>query len=77
MPTMIIWGDKDGIIPVEHAYAAHDAIPHSRLEIFEGCGHFPHVEEPEHLAAVIRDFVTTTEPLPGGMRTFREALIEA
>jgi pimeloyl-ACP methyl ester carboxylesterase len=32
----IVWGDKDGIIPVEHADAAHEAIPHSQLEIIEG-----------------------------------------
>lgn len=77
MPTMIVWGENDGIIPVEHAHAAHDAIPHSRLEILEGCGHFPHVQEPAHLVEVIRDFVKTTEPLPGGMRPFRDALLEA
>ena len=77
MPTMIVWGENDGIIPVEHAHAAHDAIPHSRLEILEGCGHFPHVQEPAHLVEVIRDFVKTTEPLPGGMRPFRDTLLEA
>ncbi len=74
MPTLIVWGDQDGIIPVEHAYAAHEAIPHSRLEILEGCGHFPHVQEPEHLVEVIREFVSTTSPLEGGLRPFREAL---
>lgn len=57
LPTLIVWGERDGIIPVEHAYAAHEAIPHSRLEIFDGCGHFPHVEEPARLVDVIRDFV--------------------
>ena len=74
MPTLIIWGDRDGIIPVEHAYAAHEAIPHSRLEILAGCGHFPHVQEPAHLVEVIRDFVLTSAPLAGGMRPFQEAL---
>ena len=64
MPTLIIWGDKDGIIPVEHAYAAHEAIPHSRLEILEGCGHFPHVQEPAQLVEVIRDFVLTDRAAP-------------
>ncbi len=74
MPTLIIWGDKDGVIPVEHAHAAHEAIPHSRLEILEGCGHFPHMQEPDHLAEVIREFVKSTKPLPGGTHLFREAL---
>lgn len=77
MPTLIIWGDKDGIIPVEHAYTAHEAIPHSQLEILEGCGHFPHVQEPEHLAEVIHRFVTTTDPGSSGVGSFREALLGA
>ena len=39
--------DADPIIPVDHAAAAHAAIPGSRLEIFEGVGHYPHCEAPE------------------------------
>ncbi len=46
MPTLIVWGDRDTIIPVSHAHAAHEAMPGSRLEIIEGAGHFPQVEEP-------------------------------
>ena len=57
MPSLIIWGDADPIIPVAHAYAAHEALPGSRLEIFEGVGHFPHVEEPERFARTVLDFV--------------------
>jgi pimeloyl-ACP methyl ester carboxylesterase len=45
-PTMIVWGDHDRIIPVEQGYATHTAIPGSRLEIFEGSGHYPHCEHP-------------------------------
>ncbi len=40
IPTLIVWGDRDGIIPVAHGHAAHHAIPGSRLEILEGSGHF-------------------------------------
>ncbi len=64
VPTMIVWGDEDRIIPVEHAYNAHEAIPHSRLEILEGVGHFPHAEEPEQFLEVLLDFIATTEPGP-------------
>ncbi|HEX2737579.1 MAG TPA: alpha/beta fold hydrolase, partial [Acidimicrobiia bacterium] len=39
VPTLIVWGDHDPIIPVHQAHVTHDAIPHSRLEIFEGVGH--------------------------------------
>ena len=77
MPTMLVWGDEDPIIPVEHAYDTHAAIPGSRLEIFEGGGHFPHLEDPERFVAVVRDFVATTEPAPGGLTPFRELLLGA
>ncbi len=75
MPTLIVWGDRDPIIPIAHARAAHEAIPHSRLEVFEGCGHFPHVEDPARLVETIRDFVESTEALPGGVAPFRELLL--
>jgi len=62
LPTLIVWGARDPIIPVEHAWHAHAAIAGSRLEIFEGVGHFPHCEAPERLARTVSDFVTSTEP---------------
>jgi pimeloyl-ACP methyl ester carboxylesterase len=62
VPTLLVWGDADPIIPVEHAHAAHDAIKGSRLEIFPGVGHYPHCEAPERFVAVLRDFVESTVP---------------
>lgn len=62
MPTLIVWGDADAIIPVEHAHDAHAAMPGSRLEIFEGVGHFPHVEDPLRFTSVLVDFLRSTEP---------------
>lgn len=62
LPTLIVWGDSDPIIPVEHAHAAHAAIPGSRLEIFEGVGHYPHCEAPERFVEVLCEFVETTVP---------------
>lgn len=64
VPTMIVWGDRDGVIPVEHGYAAHEQIDNSRLEILSGVGHFPHVESPEVFVAALLDFIATTEPGP-------------
>jgi len=61
-PTLIIWGDADPIIPVEHAHAAHDSIPGSRIEIFEGVGHYPHCEAPERFVDVLSEFIETTVP---------------
>jgi len=59
---LIIWGDRDDIIPVEHAYAAHEAIPGSRLVIIEGVGHFPQIEAPDRFVDALVDFVETTTP---------------
>ena len=76
IPTMIVWGDHDGIIPVEHAYAAHELIPTSRLEIIEGVGHFPHVEQPARFAELIVDFLVTTTPATTQHGALRDVLIE-
>ncbi|MGI9600449.1 MAG: alpha/beta fold hydrolase [Acidimicrobiales bacterium] len=74
MPTMIVWGDEDPIIPIEHGYAAHKAIPGSRLEVFEGAGHFPHVEDPNRFVDVVIDFMHTTDADRRGMVPFQELL---
>lgn len=62
VPTLIVWGDRDAIIPVHHAYATRDLLPGSRLEIFEGVGHFPHCEQPERFVAAVSDFMEATAP---------------
>jgi pimeloyl-ACP methyl ester carboxylesterase len=63
IPTLIVWGDHDKIIPLSHAYIAHEAIPNSRLEVMEGVGHFPQVEEPEQFVRILVDFLRATEPV--------------
>ena len=62
VPTLIVWGDSDPIIPFDHGVAAHEAIPGSRFEVFEGVGHFPHCEDPGRFVDVLVDFVETTAP---------------
>src|SRR5664279_1970506 len=61
IPTMIVWGDRDRLIPVQHGLEAHRAIPNSRLEIFPKAGHFPHLDEPRRFAGLLVDFVGQTE----------------
>lgn len=75
MPTLIVWGDRDVIIPVDHAYAAHEAIPGSRLEIIAGAGHFPHVERPDEFLEILHDFLDTTEPADADVADLREMLL--
>ncbi len=74
IPMLIVWGEHDRIIPVSHAYATHEALPHARLEIIPGAGHFPQSEDPERLADLVRDFVATTEPYADSPAEARERL---
>jgi pimeloyl-ACP methyl ester carboxylesterase len=75
VPTLIVWGDRDDIIPVEHAHRAHALMPGSRLEIFEGSGHFLHAEEPARFAALLAEFVAGTEPARSDIEAYREMLL--
>ncbi|MCU0259971.1 MAG: alpha/beta fold hydrolase [Ilumatobacteraceae bacterium] len=70
LPTLIVWGTDDHVIPVSHAHVAHDAIPGSRLELLDGVGHFPHTEAPDRFVEVLLDFLATTRP---GVRDLRPA----
>ncbi len=62
MPSMIIWGDRDRIIPVEHARPAHEGMPGSRLELFERAGHFPQLDDPVRFARTLEEFFSETRP---------------
>jgi pimeloyl-ACP methyl ester carboxylesterase len=73
-PTMIVWGDRDSIIPVVHAHKVHEALPNSRLEIMEGVGHFPHAERPAAFVALVKDFLDTTAPSSVSKEQIRELL---
>ena len=62
MPTLIVWGERDGVLPLDHGHAAQDAIPGSRLEIFENAGHLPQLDDPQRFITVVDDFMATTNP---------------
>jgi len=62
IPTLIVWGEKDRIIPLAHAERALRAVPHSRLEVMPGVGHFPQSEDPAGFVELLKDFLRTTEP---------------
>ena len=73
-PTLIVWGDRDPIIPVDHGHAAHSRLPHSQLEIFEGSGHFPQLDDPERFADLLAAFMDATEPAVHDPETVRSRL---
>jgi pimeloyl-ACP methyl ester carboxylesterase len=61
MPALIVWGERDSIIPAAHGAAAHAAMPGSRLEVFPDAGHMPHDDDPVRFARVLTEFCETTE----------------
>jgi len=61
VPTLIVWGENDRIIPVEHAHAAHEMMPGSRLELFSDAGHFPFNDHPDRFIGLLREFIAETE----------------
>jgi pimeloyl-ACP methyl ester carboxylesterase len=62
IPFLLVWGERDPIIPVEHARAAHRLVPGSRLELFPDAGHFPHLDDPLRFVRLLIDFMETSEP---------------
>jgi pimeloyl-ACP methyl ester carboxylesterase len=74
LPTLIVWGSDDRIIPVSHAFQAQEAMPHSRLVVFDGVGHFPHAEVPDRFVEVLVDFIGSTEPTALTREDLRTAL---
>jgi pimeloyl-ACP methyl ester carboxylesterase len=77
MPTLIIWGDRDPIVPVHHGRNAHVAIPGSRLEVFEGVGHLPQLEAPGRFIVVLEQFIAETEPARFDSEQWRGRLRQA
>ncbi len=62
IPTLLLWGAMDPVLPVAHAYIAASAMPSAQLEIFARSGHFPHHTEPARFTDKITEFVDSTEP---------------
>jgi pimeloyl-ACP methyl ester carboxylesterase len=76
VPTLIMWGDKDPVIPLQHALDAHASMPGSRLAIFAGAGHFPHCADPDDFARVLTEFMRDTRPAePATESKLRDLLV--
>ena len=62
MPTCVIWGDDDTVIPTRHADVAEVVVPHAQVALVPNSGHFPHRDHPQRFVKIIRDFIRSTEP---------------
>ncbi|MEA2422338.1 MAG: hypothetical protein QOF55_1437 [Thermoleophilaceae bacterium] len=74
VPTMLLWGERDPIIPIRHGRAAQELIPGSRFESFPNAGHFPHRTDPRAFVSCLDDFIQTTEAADVNEDDFRELL---
>jgi pimeloyl-ACP methyl ester carboxylesterase len=77
LPTLIVWGDRDRIIPVAHAYRAAESIPGARLEILKGAGHFLPWRDAGRFLPVLEDFLKSTTPAHVPEARWRELLVSA
>jgi pimeloyl-ACP methyl ester carboxylesterase len=74
LPLLLVWGERDSLIPVAHGREAHEHVPGSRLEVFADSGHFPQLDEPERFLDVLVDFIDSTEPAALDAEGWRELL---
>jgi pimeloyl-ACP methyl ester carboxylesterase len=56
-PTLLIWGDRDPLVPLRLAREYERAVPHARLVVFPGVGHIAMAERPTEFAHAILDFI--------------------
>ena len=74
IPTLIVWGTDDPIIPIAHGRAAHELVPHSRLVEVPGAGHWPMLDDPDTVISALTDFIEGTEPFVYDPAEVRERL---
>ena len=75
MPTLIVWGRRDPMIPVQHGIDAHDLMPGSWLSIFEDAGHFPFNDDPTGFADLLERFIGSTDPAEFSEEHVRDLLL--
>src|SRR6185369_152863 len=74
LPALVVWGDRDHVIPVDHARAAAELIPGAQSVVLPGVGHFPHREAPAAFVGAVTDFVEGTRPKRWDARRWRRLL---
>lgn len=62
VPTLVVWGEEDRILPVGHLTAVRRALPHARTRVFPATGHMPQIERAQEFAALLEEFWQSTDP---------------
>ena len=76
MPTLIVWGERDPIIPFKHGLRASELVPGSRFVTFPDAGHFPYRDDPRRFVRELTGFIESTEPSDARDERLRELLRE-
>jgi pimeloyl-ACP methyl ester carboxylesterase len=74
IPMLVIWGDRDPIVPISHADAVRELVPSAQVEVFEGAGHWPHIDDPDRFCRVLSAFLRSTEPAAHDRDSWRALL---
>jgi pimeloyl-ACP methyl ester carboxylesterase len=76
IPMLVVWGSRDPIVPAAHADAVRALVPTARVQVFEGAGHWPHLDDPDRFCTVLLDFLTTTAPASHDRDSWRSLLAQ-
>jgi pimeloyl-ACP methyl ester carboxylesterase len=60
VPMLVVWGSRDPIVPAAHAETVRSLVPTAQVEVFEGAGHWPHLDDPDRFCAVLLEFLAGT-----------------
>ena len=74
VPMLVVWGSRDPIVPALHAEAVRELVASARVEVFDGAGHWAHLDEPDRFCDVLLDFIATTEPAAHDLDSWRRLL---
>lgn len=72
-PALIVWGERDRVVPASHGEQAHRLVPNTYLATFENAGHFPHRDDPERFVATLDEFLAREWRVPRRGRGARSA----
>ncbi len=77
IPTMVLWGEEDTVIPVSHAQIAREVLCHAKVDVLPGAGHFPQAEVPDAVAQALIEFFDSTDPAQFNPQVWDRALKRA
>jgi pimeloyl-ACP methyl ester carboxylesterase len=60
-PTLVIWGDRDRVLPADHIEEARRSLPHAQSHVFVNTGHVPQIERPDECARLIQEFIASVD----------------